>query len=91
MHYDVSVLSFLSEWCFCKCFSQNYYWVNGLCLSSFIVKKNFISGIKWLNYKTQGEKSLGQDIIMSCSKVSAKCEVQVLESNILWKPGEHVI
>ena len=28
---------------------------------------------------------------MSCSKVSAKCEVQVLESNILWKPGEHVI
>ena len=41
--------------------------------------------------KLQGEKSLGQDIIMSCNKVSATCEVQVLESNILWKPGEHVI
>lgn len=52
-------------------------------LSECFVKKILISRIKWINYKTQGETSVGQDIIMSCHKVSAKCEVHVLESNIL--------
>ena len=48
-----------------------------------LVKRILISIIEGLNYKTQEEKSLGQDIIMSYHKVSAKCEAQVLESNIL--------